>query len=65
MKHQAEYANELTALWMKGDFSQVRTLLRNGNNQAQAIYLTAAVCASLPEAERGKFVEAMDIGEGA
>lgn len=43
-KHQEDFADKLTALWLAGDHDAVRGLIRRLKNKAQAAYIGAAIC---------------------
>ena len=50
-KYQEEFAQQLTAEWVAGDYSGVRTKIRSLKNKAQAAYIAARVTLNLNEVQ--------------
>jgi hypothetical protein len=46
-KYQEEFAAQLTKEWVAGDYSGVRTKIRNLKNKSQAAYIAAKVTLNL------------------
>lgn len=46
-KYQEDFAQQLTTEWLNGDYSGVRTKIRNLKNKAQAAYIAAHIAAAL------------------
>ncbi len=55
MKHQEQFAHELSDIWLAGNKEYVRITIRNLKNKAQAAYIAAAVAALLVSLEESPF----------
>lgn len=48
-KYQEQFASDLTAKWLAGERNEVRNVIRNLKNKAQASYIAAQVAVNLIE----------------
>jgi hypothetical protein len=48
-KYQSEFASDLTAKWLAGQRSEVRIIIRQLKNKAQAAFIAAQVAINLLE----------------
>jgi hypothetical protein len=58
--YQIGFANELAVKFEQGDHNEVRNIIRNLKNKAQAAYIAAFVAMQLGEDKGWQFVDFMD-----
>lgn len=54
--HQEDFADKLTAQWLRGERCEVRKKLRTVERNSQAAYLAAAIADRLEPDEREEFI---------
>jgi len=59
-KYQIGFANELAVKFEQGNHAEVRNVIRNLKNKAQAAYIAAFVAMQLGEEKGWQFVDFMD-----